>query len=97
MTQETEIKSKKILKGAAAISHYCGFSKSIFADVLAEGLPAVLWKGTWWAYADNLDEHFKRFTMRRMNRRPTVEELKEEKWSLEAAKQGLLQTRMDTG
>ena len=78
MSMDQENKSSKILKGIEPISRYCGFSKAIFSDVVADGLPVRLWKGIWWAHTDNLDEYFKRFTMVRNSRPLTAAELVEE-------------------
>lgn len=65
MMKDNEIRSRKILKGVAAIAAYAGISRATFPDFLEAGLPAYLWRGCWWAHGDNVDEFFRRFTLRR--------------------------------
>ena len=60
----TVAKSSKILKGAEAIAAYihCGRGKAI--KLISLGMPANLVDGTWFAYSDNIDEYFRRVTLR---------------------------------
>ena len=60
----TVAKSSKILKGAEAIATYIGCGRGKAIKLISLGMPANLVDGTWFAYSDNIDEYFRRVTLR---------------------------------
>ena len=66
----TVAKSPKILKGAESIAAYIGCGRQKFYDFVADGLPAAVMDGTWYAHADNIEEYFRRRTLMRVNQIP---------------------------
>ena len=58
------MKSERIIWGISSICEYVGVGKAVFYRLVRHGLPATVIEGKWCAHTDNLDEFFRKGTLR---------------------------------